>query len=131
MIFNSTIKMYVFGGLAACLLGTFLWLFAARANLKAELAQVRARESVCQSANIEWQDKAGQFEKAIQKMKEETQVQKERAEGLLLVAKNKAYAHEQVADALVHHKADQTDVCQAAAALFQDYLAKRQKGARP
>ncbi len=131
MIFNSTIKMYVLGGVAACLLGTFLWLFAARANLKAELAQALARESVCQTANLAWQEKAEQFEKAVQKMKEEAQAQKERADGLLRAAKSKAHTHEQVAEDLIHHKADQADACLAAVMLFQDYLAKRQKGARP
>jgi hypothetical protein len=121
MILPETWKI---GGLAAAagvVLCVIAWLAVARANLKADLAQLRFDYASCQTANADWAEKTKTANDAIKNLQEEAEKRQGRAIEAQKTAAKDAARHSSKARTILSKKVEGSD-CQAAQDLISAYL---------
>lgn len=126
MILPDNWKIAAMAGLGVAAISVFSWLLIGRANLKAELAQARADDALCQNVNADWAAKAAQNHQALVALQQAAQRRSEQAAQAQKDAQQQANRHALQAKAILAQTSTGSD-CEASQALLRQYIFSRRK----
>jgi len=110
--------------MAVAVIGAIAWLAISRADLKAELAETRAAQASCLSANEEWAARAAIADKAARNLRMEAEARQATAAAAMKKAGREAERHEERARKIADAKPEGGE-CEAARKLLREYLQGR------